>query len=171
VSEHDPRDDYDDEPWRDRASPKDLVRLPASIMWVFGLLQCIITQLYMGVGVATTAISLKDDGKSFRELWQTPKEREAMLALLVIWVIATLCTVAVMRGANDLKKFRRYRGVWAGAILTLFSVPFFYLGVIQVPLGIWLIVLLCRRDVQSRFEAAARQEVNSPKVAEPPVSS
>jgi len=161
VSEHDPRDDYDDEPWRDRPSPKDLVRMPASMMGVFGLLQIIITQLYTGVGIATTVLSFVDDGKGIGDVLRSPMDIATMLLIVAVWLLATACAIVVMCGANDLGRFRRYWWVVAGAVLTLLGVPFFYLAVVQFPLGIWLIVLLSRRDVRARFEAVARGRIES----------
>jgi hypothetical protein len=159
VSEHDPRDDYDDEPWRDRPSPHDLVRLPASMMGVFGLLQCILTQLYIGVGVVTTVLGWVDDGKGVGDVLGSSTDLATMLLLFAAWLMATACTILVMRGASDLTKFRRYPWVVAGAILTLLSLPFVYLAAIQVPLGIWLIALLSRRDVRARFQAVAHRQI------------
>jgi hypothetical protein len=160
MRQHDPRDDYDDEPWKRRRTPEGLVRLPASMMWVFGLLQLIIVQLYLGVGISTTVLSMMDDGRGLGDLWQSP-DRGAMLLVLAVWLMATVCTIIVMRSANDLRSFRRFPWVVAGVILTLLSVPFFYLGIVQVPLAIWIIVLLHRGDVRDRFEAVARGTIES----------
>ena len=171
VSEHDPRDDYDDEPWRDRPSPHDLVRLPASMMWVFGLLQLILTQLYAAVGVVTTVLGWVDDGRGLGDVLRSPAELATMSLIIALWLVATACTIAVMRGANDFKRFRRYPWVVAGAILTLLSIPFFYLAVVSVPLGIWLLVLLSRRDVRARFAPVPCSAINqTPEVpaVEPP---
>jgi len=160
VSKHDPREDYDDVFDMGPLAPAHIVQWPASMMWVFGLLQLIITQMGMAVFASSILFTIIDEHRTLGEVWNSTKEQEAILLALPAWPIATVCTIVVMRAANDLKRFRRYPSVFAGAILTFLSLPFFYLGVVQVPLGIWLMVLLLRRDVQARFEAVARGKVS-----------
>jgi hypothetical protein len=124
------------------------------------LLQLIIAQLWIGfVGYLTVAAML-DDGTTFEEAWAAVNKDEFVWLALAAWLVGTVCTIIVMRAANDLKRFRRYHWVVAGAILTFLSVPLIYLGVIQVPLSVWLLVLLLRRDVRARFEAVAREKAS-----------
>src|SRR5262245_38056525 len=157
VSEHDPREDYDDEPWNRRRSPQDIVRWPASIRWVFGVLQFIATQLWMALLISTTiVVEFVDGDQTLGEFWNSVKDEWGFWLYLGAWPVGTACAIIVMRAANDLKRFRRYTFVVAGAILTFLSVPCIFLGVVQVPLGVWLILLLLRRDVRARFEAVAR---------------
>src|SRR6185369_9765675 len=42
---HDERDDYDDEPWRPRATPEQMLRNPAAILGAFGIIQLAISVL------------------------------------------------------------------------------------------------------------------------------
>jgi hypothetical protein len=162
MIDHDQREDYDDIPAWGPLAPEYIVRWPASIMWVFGLLQFIATQLWLAFFAgATLVVHFVDDGKTTGEYWDTMKYEPAFWLTVAGWPVATACTITVMRGANDLKRFRCYPRVVAGATLTLLGIPFFYLAVIQFPLGIWLFWLLLRRDVRARFEAVARRAISS----------
>src|SRR5262249_12105381 len=134
MSEHDPRDDYDDELWKGRLAPQDIVRWPASIMWVFGLLQLIIAQVWFAVLCYVFLMAAFDERKTLQGVWNDAIRQEEIWLTVLCWPVATACTILVMRAANDLKRFRRYPWVVAGAVLTVLSVPFIYLGVIQVPL-------------------------------------
>jgi hypothetical protein len=157
VTGHDPRQDFDDEPWRGHLAPEAMVRLPAAMMWVFGLLQFIITQLWIVFFAGLLLFAhFVDEKKTIGELWTLIKSDEEIWLGLAVWPVATACTIVVVRGANGLRNFRRYWWVVTGAILTVLAVPFFYLGVVQLPLGIWLLVLLARRDVRARFAVVAR---------------
>jgi hypothetical protein len=157
MSDHDPRDDYDDELARGPLAPEHIVRWPASAMWAFGLLQLIFAQMWVAL-LATTIVltNFVDDDKTVSEVWDRFKHTEAFWLTLAGWPVATFCTILVMRGGNDLRRFRRYPWVAAGTVLMMLAVPFFYLAVIQLPLGLWVLYFLLRRDVRARFEAVAR---------------
>ena len=157
MTEHDPRDDYDDILDMGPQAPASLVRWPASMMWVFGLLQFIITQLWIAFLITVIVFThFVDDNKTLSEFWNSVKDASNFWLSVLVWPLASACTLLLMRAANELKRFRHYQLVVAGAILTVLSVPFIFLGVFQVPLGVWLIVLLLRRDVRAHFEAVAR---------------
>jgi len=126
-------------------------------MWVFGVLQFIATQLWMALLISTIiVVEFVDGNQTLGGFWISVKDEWGFWLYLGAWPVATACAIIVTRAANDLKRFRHYQLVVAGAILTLLSVPCIFLGVIQVPLGVWLIALLLRRDVRARFEAVAR---------------
>ncbi len=155
MSEHDQREDYDDKPDRGRLASKEIVAWPASVMWVLGLMQCVFTQVGLVFLACMFVAEGLDAGKSFGEIWQTAFSEEAEVLTLLAWPIVTACAVLVMQGANDLRRFRRYPLVIASVVLTFLSIPFIYLGVLGIPLSIWLALLLLRRDVRARFEAVA----------------
>jgi len=156
MSEHDQREDYDDEPDRGPLARKRIVAWPASAMWVLGLMQCIITQFIVAFWTYLFVRIGLDDGKSLRDLLEEVLANEVALIALACWPMATACTVLVMRGANDLRRFQRYPWVVAAAVMTFLSIPFFYLGVLGIPLSLWIFILLLRRDVRARFEAVSR---------------
>jgi hypothetical protein len=157
VSGHDPREDYDDEPGLGRLAPEQVVRLPASAMWVFGLLQLVGTQLWVGfVAILLLLVELVDHGKPLDDVWDKIEDEPIYWATLLAWPVATACGLFVMRGANDLRRFRHYWRVVAAVVLTLFSVPVVCVGVFQLPIGVWILLVVTRRDVRARFEAVAR---------------
>lgn len=157
MTDHDERDDYDDEPGRGPLAAQHIVHWPSSAMWAFGLLQMIFAQMWIAFFATLLVITnFVDDDRTWSDVWDQLKDEEAVWMTLAGWPVATLCTLVVMRGANDLRHFRRYPWVVAGTVLTILAVPFFYLAVIQLPLGLWVLYLLLRRDVRARFEAVAR---------------
>lgn len=161
----DQREDYDDDPDRGPLAPEHVVRWPASAMWVFGLLQLMATQLWLAFFAgATLVVYVVDNGKTIGEAWDAMKYEPAFWLTVAGWPIGTACAITVMRGANDLKQFRRYSRVVVGAVFILLGIPVIYFAVVQFPLGLWLIWLLLRRDVRARFEAVARGTVTSPRI-------
>jgi hypothetical protein len=156
MSEHDQRDDYDDEPERGRLASKGIVAWPASAMWVFGLMQCVFAQIFVAFWGYLFVSEGLEEGKSLAEIIQQILAQEEAVVAIVCWPIATACTLVVMQGANNLRRFQRYPLVAIGAVLTFLSIPLIHLGVLGIPLAIWLMVLLIRRDVRARFEAVAR---------------
>ena len=163
MTDHDERDDYDDERWGDQLAPTSVVRWPASAMWGFGVLQLILLQTWTAFVVVLLVIShFVDDDRTFADLWQTITRSELLWMSLAGWPFATAGTIAVIWGANSLRRFRHYWWTVTAACLTLFSVPIICLAPIQLPLGIWVLVVLARRDVRARFEAVARGTIPSP---------
>jgi hypothetical protein len=148
MSGDDQRDDYDDEPDRGPLAPDHIVRWPAALMKLFAILHTILMQLIALLFVlAVIAESLDDFDGALREVFQPE-----MLLMTLAWLLATACCAIEIRGASDLRRFRRYPWVVAGATITLLTMP---------PLGGWLIWLLLRRDVRARFEAVARGTITS----------
>lgn len=161
MSEHDARADYDDEPNRAVLPPVPHIGTPADIMWTVGLVLLIIVQLWMAFAVCALVFSMVNRGVGLRELVDNVIRNKMMWLVFVGWPTATICNLLVLRGANDLKKFRRYWWVVVAAIITFLSIPFVYLAFVQVPLGIWLMLLLVRRDVRDGFKAVARRKTTS----------
>jgi len=157
MSEHDERENYDDILEWGPPAPPHIVRLPAAIMWGVGLSQFLIVQMWLAILVGSLVFThFVDDDKNLADAWDRVIRKPPLWGSFLGWPLATACTIIVMRGANDLKRFRRYHWVVVAATLTLLSVPIIFLGVVQVPLGIWLLWILLRRDVRARFEAVAR---------------
>jgi hypothetical protein len=165
MTGHDERDDYDDEGWGDQLAPAPVVHWPASAMWGFGVLQLILLQTWTAFVVALLVIShFVDDDRTLAELWRTITSSELVWMSLVGWPLATACAVVVIRGANDLGRFRHYWWAVTAAFLTLFSAPVVCLAPIQLPLGVWVLVVLARRDVRARFETVARHRTGGDDV-------
>ncbi|HJZ91787.1 MAG TPA: hypothetical protein VKE40_13005 [Gemmataceae bacterium] len=152
MSEHDPRDDYDDAPWKGRVAPEHLIRWPASAMWVFGLVQLILSLLglvLMTVGVVWRAQEEPDK-------WASHFLDEDLRVILAAGVFGTIANTVILYGAAGMGRFRRYPWAVSASVLIVFSMPFVYFAVFTVPLGIWALLVLCRRDVRARFAATAR---------------
>lgn len=157
MSEHDLREDYDDLHYQGPLARPEVVRWPASIMWVFGLLQLIIVQLWVGFLASILVMThIVRDNKPWSEVWETATTEETFWISALAWPFLVAGPFVVIRAATHLRRFRRYPLVVAGVILTLLAFPFLYLAVLQLPLGIYLAILLLRRDVRARFEAVAR---------------
>ena len=154
MSEHDEREDYDDEPWRgDRLAPDHVVRWPTSVMWGLGLMQLVFTQTFIVMMVAAEIlVGFVDGGATLNDLWQDSD----WWRIPPGWLVLTGCNVFVIRTASEMRRFRHYWRVVSSTVLVMFAVPFIFLTVIQLPLGIWILVVLCRRDVRARFQAVAR---------------
>ena len=146
MSGHDPRDDYDDLRERGPLARLESVRWPADTMWCLGLLQFCVVQAWMVFVIFLITLAIM--GNSFAEM-RDELIREPIFWVHVLgWPIATWAAVIVVRGGNDLRQFRRYPWVVGAAIITL-------------PLGVWFLAVLLRRDVRARFEAVARARVNA----------
>ncbi|HEX3151889.1 MAG TPA: hypothetical protein VHR66_27705 [Gemmataceae bacterium] len=156
MIEHDERDDYDDEPWRGKLAPERVLRWPSSVMWAFGVLQFIFAQTGMIMLITTTVLLEFIDGdQTLAGLWRAVRSDPAFWLVPLLWLLATVWTLLLIRAANDMRRYRRYRSVLAAVIMSMFSVPFFYLAVIQIPIGAWILLVLTRRDVRARFELPA----------------
>jgi hypothetical protein len=138
VSEHDLQEDYDDEPWRKRLRPEDHLFLPATAIMAFGIVQC----AWSVVSMAIPEMILEAEG-----------EPELVFCLSVL---ATAWNGVIVYSAADMRRFRRYRMAVIATIMSLVAAPFFVFVLISVPLGVWTLIVLCRRDVRARFEAVAR---------------
>ena len=157
MSEYDERDDYDDEPRNRPLAPDHVMRWPASTMWAFGLLQLIFTQTIMTfLIVVTVVVNFVDGDKTLADFWAHVTSNPELWLGPLGWLLATAWTAFVIRAANGMRRYQRYWSAVTAAVLTMFSVPFFYLVVIQLPIGVWVLVVLARRDVRARFEAVAR---------------
>jgi hypothetical protein len=156
VTAHDPRDDFDDEPWRGRLAPEHLVRWPASAMWVFGLVQLLLSLvglLLLGLVVLERAVTGRDDPTGN---WRNLFLSEDFLFILAVCIVGTMANLVVMRGAAGMGRFRRYPWAVIASLLAVFSLPFVYFAVFTIPVGVWALLVLCRRDVRARFAADAR---------------
>jgi hypothetical protein len=142
MIEHDERDDYDDLRYEWPLADAETVLLPAGIMWVLGFVQLLLTQLGMVYMWIVTFENDREDANS-----------SVLCSSLFIWPIMTASAVVMMIGADRFRRFQQYRLVFSATIITLLSLPCFCLAVFQVPLAIWIIVLLVRGDVRGRFEA------------------
>jgi hypothetical protein len=157
----DPRDDYDAQLGRSPLASERVVRAAASALWGFGLLQLLLWQAWVAFVVLMLLMTHFVDGdKTLDDLWRTISGRPAVWLSLFGWPVATASTIAVIHGANGMRRFQRYGWAVTAAVLTLASIPVICLVPIQVPLGIWAIIVLLRRDVRARFEAVARSRTS-----------
>jgi hypothetical protein len=157
MSWHDQREDYDDHPELGPMAPPHTGCGVTSVMWVFGLMQFIGTQLWVAFVVTVLVIShFVDDDKTLDDAWRTVTNFEIYWVTFLGWPVATACAILVMRGANCLRQFRHYPLAVSAALLSILSVPFVCLAIVQTIVGIYALCLLLRPDVRARFEAVAR---------------
>ena len=168
MTDQDERDDYDDERWNWPLAPDHVVRLPAAIMWAFGLLQLLFAQVIFVLFVAVkVVVDVIDSDQTWQQFWDDVQDEPAIWLVPIGWLLTTAWAVLVMRTANDMRQYRRYGAAVAAAVMTMCSVPFMYLAVIQFPVGVWILAVLARSDVRARFEAVARGTIRSAPPEEP----
>ena len=152
MTDHDERDDYDDEPWRVRPTPAQLVRTPATMIEVFGAIQLGLSILGLVFAVVVVAWGAVDPAAVDAED-MTWYEASAVLAA---GVLAVVWNWVVVRGAGCMRAGRNYRLSVTAAILSFLPVPLYYCLPISAPIAVWALVVLLRRDVRAHFAAAAR---------------
>src|SRR6185503_10066851 len=101
-------------------------------------------------------IDVIDSDQTWQQFWDDLQDQPAVCLVPIGWLLATAWTMFVMRAANAMRRYRRYWAAVAAAVMTMFSVPFVYLAVVQFPIAVWVLLVLSRRDVRARFEAVAR---------------
>jgi hypothetical protein len=146
VSEHDPREDYDDEPWRG-PGPDRLVRRTANVMWSVGMLQ-LGTSVFCACSLFVHAI---DVWKNTGTLTLVDMRRGVFLAPAAI--VGSVCSGVAIAGATAMHRQERYPLAVAAAILTLFSVPCVFALPYGLIVGLWALAVLARRDVRGGFDA------------------
>jgi hypothetical protein len=156
MSEHDPREDYDDEPWKGRLAPDHVVRWPASAMWVFGLVQLILSLL----GLVMIAVGVIWRAQDEPDKWADHFLDEDFRVILAAGAFGTIANLVIMHGAAGMVRFRRYPWAVTASVLIVFSLPFVYFAMFTVPLGVWALIVLLRRDVRARFAANAREKAS-----------
>jgi hypothetical protein len=139
---HDERADYDDELWKKRRTPEQLVK-----PLVFALYGC--GWLYFVLALAWIALFLVFliDPES------GPSSDPAINVLIATWFIGTctLWSACFFRGAYRLALFRSYWAVLLAAALAVLPAAFPHAGLLTVPIGVWAIVVLLRQNVRGRF--------------------
>ncbi|MBO0701181.1 MAG: hypothetical protein J2P46_22480, partial [Zavarzinella sp.] len=147
MSEHDEREDYDDEP-SPRSSPEALVATIASHLQVYGAFQVVLGL----VGVWTAA-------KTVVEAANQDLSAEVIQRLLINGLFAATAfgsAVVILMASHHIPQFRRYRLAVAAGVLTASSLPLVFCAVVTVPLGVWTLIVLRRPDVRAGFEAVVR---------------
>ena len=164
MTGHDERNDYDDVRWDGHPlAPAAVARWPASAMWGFGVLQLILVQTWTAFVVAILVVTFfVDDDRTVDDVWRAITRNPSLWMSFVGWPLATGCAIVVIRGANSLRRFRHYWWAVTAGFLTLFAIPVLFLAPVQLPLGVWALAVLARRDVRARFEAVARGTINKP---------
>jgi hypothetical protein len=162
VNTHDEREDYDDEP-RDRPlAPEGVMRWPASVMWAFGLFQFIGAQVVAAFLVALIVFfNFIDGDETLSSFWDHVQTVPELGLFPLSWILATVWTFLLMRSANDMRQFRHYNSVVLAVIMFTLSVPFVFLAIFQLPIGLAILTVLLQRDVRARFEAVARGKMNA----------
>jgi hypothetical protein len=153
VNEHDPREDYDDEPWRRRATPRQLVRIPATTIEVLAAIQLAFSLLGFFAPMVFIFWDLVDPQVPDSMSWD-----EAALVTLIFGLCLTWNWV-ILWGARQMRRCRNHRMALAAAAMSILSLPFLYLGAVSIPVAIWAVLILGRRDVRARFAAVARAAV------------
>jgi hypothetical protein len=154
MSEH---DDYDDEPWRPRASPEKLLLIPASILGAFGAIQLAFTIL----GCVAMAVLVVWSFFESDDVADLDRTEDTVLAIVVCLGASLLpaTNFIIFRGAKRMRSCRNYRLAVAAAVLSLVSLPFFYFIPIAAPVAVWTLIVLSRPDVRARFDAVARDKM------------
>jgi len=158
VSEHDVRQDYDDEPWNRRANPAALVHWPALLMGTFGVIQLVFS-IAGCIWLPCALVWNWVDPEFFNN--DGPQWQEVLLGTIAFAVCALLNWVIVL-GARRLDKFENYRLVVWAIVLSFFSLPFIYCGVMTIPVSVWSFVVILHPDVRARFDAVARGNIKQP---------
>jgi hypothetical protein len=151
VSGHDERDDYDDEPWRRRATPQQLVRYPAAIIEVLAAVQVAFALLGCLAPAIFIVWDLVDPGGPEAMSWDEAVLVTLGFGLCLAW------NLVIIRGVGRLRRCRNYRSALTAAIMSTLPIPFLYLGAVSIPVGIWAVAILGRRDVRAHFRTAARE--------------
>ena len=151
MTEHDEREDYDDEPWRRRATPQQLVRIPAIALEVLAAVQVAFALL----GCFTPAVIIIMD-LALSDGPQALSWDEAVLVVLVFGLCLTWNWV-IVRGVGRMRRCRDYRMALTAAAMSILPLPFLYLGAVSIPVAIWAVVILRRRDVRAHVAAVAAQ--------------
>lgn len=152
--EHDEREDYDDEPWRKRSDGDVPVQWIASSISTFGLLQLLCSAAGLLGGTVSVFVLLLDPESA------GPGESVRIILVFLIYLLGVGSNALVMRGARDMRRYRRYRLAVLAAALSILPVPLVFFGPCSVPLGISALVVLLRPDVRARFAAVARGTIN-----------
>jgi hypothetical protein len=151
MTGHDEREDYDDEPWRGRATAEQQVRTPATIIEVFGAIQLGLSVLGFLAGAVVIVWGTIDPAAVDAEdmTWYEAAGLLALAGLAILW------NWVVVRGAGRMRACRSYRLAVAAAILSFVGCPLYYCFLISAPVAIWALVVLARRDVRAHFQAVA----------------
>jgi len=151
VSDHDERDDYDDEPWRRRARPQQLVRFPAAIIEILAAVQVAFSLLGCLAPAVFIVWGLVDPGGPEAMSWD-----EAVLVTSGFGFCLTWNWI-IVHGVGRMRRCRDYRLALTAALMSLVPLPFLYLGAVSIPVGIWTVAILGRRDVRAHFRATSRK--------------
>ena len=146
MSDHDPREDYDDEPWRGRAVKGRLINVPADLMWSCGWMQIAVSLYAVFSAVVTTVPALS--GPPAGGVRWLPS-----LLFLVVGLVGLLVNGLVVRGAKAMRRGADYPRAVLAACLTVTSVPCIASFPYTVPIGIWALIVLNRPDVRAWFRA------------------
>jgi hypothetical protein len=150
MSEHDPRDDYDDEPWRGRISPDQRVKTVSDFIWCLGLFQMATSLFAMLAPIGGLIDRIQSDDPI------RPEQFRAGSIVFILSIAGIGIAAVIMYGATWMKRFCNYRWVSAAIALTILSLPCFLTMPYGIPLGIWALVVVRRPDVRARFEANQR---------------
>jgi hypothetical protein len=154
VSGHDLRDDYDDEPRRERHLPDRLVQWLAGAVEAFGRLQLLCSVVGLLAGTVWVFEILLDP--------QVPgRVRTAGISIILASLWGIGWNALVVAGARDMRRYQRYRLVMLAAVLSALPIPFVYFAPCSFPVSIGAIIVLLAPDVRARFEAVARGKMNA----------
>jgi hypothetical protein len=150
MSEHDPRDDYDDEPWRGRDTPENVIKRSSDLLWTSGMFQ---------MGVSSFGAALPIGLFIERTIEGRPilkSDVKEGIILVAVALVGIGISAVVLRGAAAMRGYRLHSLAVAAGVLSMFSLPCLYAVPFSTPIGIWALILLHRPDVRARFEAVAR---------------
>ena len=160
MSGHDLRDDYDDEPWKGRATPEQLLRTPATIIEVFGAIQLGLSLLGFVVALVAIVWGMIDPAAVDAENMTWYEALAVLVLALVLGLVPIIWNLTIIRGAGGMRACRNYRLAISAAGLSFLPLPPYYCLPISAPVAVWALVVLLRRDVRARFRAVARGTMN-----------
>jgi hypothetical protein len=164
VSDHDQREDYDDEPWRGKSVKGRLINLPADLMWSCGWFQVAVSLYALFNGAVLVVGALIDP--AVRDPWIASSICFAigLAGLSVNWL--------VIRGAKAMRRGTDYPRAVLAACLTVASLPCVASFPYTVPIGIWALLVLNRADVRADFRGnRSATAMSSPNLRRFPADS
>jgi hypothetical protein len=150
MSEHDVRDDYDDEPWRPRNGSQRFAKEIADIMWSFGMFHIGASMVCGGSLVSAAIAQIRSATPAKPGFFPT------IIGLTLASVSGIAVGVVVARGSRAMARSQNYVQANTAAILTLLSLPYVFTAPFTIPLGIMALAVLRRPEIRARFDAVAR---------------
>jgi hypothetical protein len=157
VSEHDLRQDYDDEPQRPRSTAASVLRQASDLIRWCGQFQLTVSILGIMLILGTLVESWLNGRRL--ALW----DEMAAYVVVPLSVAGIVLTPIALIGSTAMRKRTQYSLASAACAITILSLPCFVVAPFAIPLGIWGLMVLNRADVRESFECQAAQTADLSK--------